>query len=183
MRARLRGVSAAEASAAGEAAALHLTRADFWRTARSVLVYAAVGGELDPAAVAEAAWSDGKRVFLPSPQPAELALRPRQWARGETLVPGPYGIPVPPTGALVDGDIDLVCVPGLAFDATGGRLGSGLGYYDRWLGAHPRAWSVGLGYRWQVVEHVPMSLHDVRMRALLTPLGLSLNLDTGEPVE
>ena len=172
MRQRLRGVSAEAARAGGQAAARALTAVPVWFCARSVLVYSAVRGELDPRAIAEAAWQAGKRVLLPCPDTAALALGPREWLRGGALVRGPYGIPVPLAPASGDADgVDLAIVPGLAFDTAGRRLGNGLGYYDRWLAAHPEATAVGLAHAWQVVDVVPADRHDVCMTALLTPEG------------
>jgi 5-formyltetrahydrofolate cyclo-ligase len=161
-------MDAAAARAAGRSAADHLIEDGRWRSARSVLLYAAVRGEIDPGALAAAAWADGKRVCLPRPDPAARALQPAPWYEGEALVNGPYGIPMPArAGAAID--VDVVVVPGLAFDRSGGRLGSGLGFYDRWLAAHPDVWRVGFAYVWQVVEHVPVTAHDVPMQALATP--------------
>lgn len=175
MRAMIAAVSGAEARAAGDAAARHLLAQGDWCRARSVLVYAAVGGEIDPQAIAEAAWQAGKRVFLPSPRPDDRALEPVEWVRGAALVAGPYGIAVPATGRRAGtAAVDLAVVPGLAFDRTGARLGSGLGYYDRWLAAHPGARRVGLAHSWQVVDAVPVEGHDVRLEALVTPGGYRL---------
>ena len=65
--------------------------------------------------------------------------------------------------------LDLVLVPGLAFDARGGRLGRGAGFYDRFLAAlPPRAVACGAGFQFQVVGLVPTEAHDVRLGALLT---------------
>lgn len=176
MRARLATVSDDEARQAGASAAAWLRASPRWDAARTVLVYAAVRGEVDPHAIAAAAWQDGKRVLLPCPVPATRALAPCVWPPGGALVAGPYGIGVPVGGAggpESDEEADVVVVPGLAFDRAGGRIGSGLGYYDRWLAAHPTAWAVGLAYAWQVVEAVPTGPHDVRLAALATADGLT----------
>jgi 5-formyltetrahydrofolate cyclo-ligase len=66
-------------------------------------------------------------------------------------------------------DIDLFVIPGLAFDASGGRLGRGRGYYDATLlAAGPRAARVGLAFDFQVVTAVPAFEHDARVAALAT---------------
>lgn len=178
LRARLRGVTPDEAAAAGEAAARHLVASCAWKRAHSVLVYAAVGGEVDARPIAAAAWSDGKRVALPSPRPSARDLQPVWWQEGSALTAGPYGIGVPAGGDLAP-DVDLAIVPGLAFDSRGGRLGSGLGYYDRWLTTHARTVTVGLGHGWQVVADVPVLAHDRRLAWILTPDALvAARLDT-----
>jgi len=89
-------------------------------------------------------------------------------------VPLAGSAPVPPA------QIDLVLVPGLAFDPQMGRLGRGGGFYDRWLsgpggaippsGGKPGNWPriVGVCFDEQLVERVPALAHDVRMDAIAT---------------
>lgn len=68
----------------------------------------------------------------------------------------------------------LVLVPGLAFDKTGGRLGRGKGFYDRFLSQCPaNCFSLGIGWDFQVVSRVPRDPWDCRLQGLATPtLGL-----------
>ena len=71
-------------------------------------------------------------------------------------------------GALPE-DVDLVIVPGLAFDERGGRLGRGAGFYDRVLGGlRPGAWKIAVAFECQIVESVPMEEHDQRVHAIVT---------------
>ncbi len=85
------------------------------------------------------------------------------------------GIPTP-TGddviALVD--CALVVVPGLAFDARGGRLGYGKGYYDRALNGVDDDVIVGVLSDCQWVDAVPMEAHDRRLRRLVSPRGVHM---------
>lgn len=184
MRSRLAVVDAAQALRAGECAAAHLVASPLWRDAGVVLVYSAVRGELDPRPLAEAAWAEGKRVCLPNPAPERRDLAPVLWHRGGELRAGPFGIAVPVAGRPVGQDVDLAVVPGLAFDRAGGRLGSGMGYYDRWLPAHPAVWTIGFCHAFQLVGNVPGEGHDIAMRAVLTPAGYRVvRLDTAGAVQ
>ena len=61
------------------------------------------------------------------------------------------------------GTIDVIIVPGLAFDHEGGRLGYGGGYYDHFLSANPDALKVGVAYDFQLIDYVPTQCHDVRI--------------------
>jgi 5-formyltetrahydrofolate cyclo-ligase len=91
-------------------------------------------------------------------------------APGE-MVPGPIGAPEPPTWArsVPAESIDLFLVPGLAFDAAGGRLGRGGGHYDATLAAMPlRAPRIGLAFEAQIVPEVPREAHDVALDAVVT---------------
>ena len=173
MRARVAAIGVDDSRAEGERAARRLMVSALWEGASGVLVYASVRGEIDALPLACAAWRCGRRVYLPNPRPETVSLSPVEWPEGAALVPGPYGIPVvADAGGADETDIGLVIVPGLAFDRAGGRLGSGLGYYDRFLAAHAGAVAVGLAYAWQVVERVPAEAHDVRLAGVVTPDAL-----------
>ena len=83
-----------------------------------------------------------------------------------------WGIPEPdPTApAAHPREIDAVICPGLAFDRQGGRLGMGAGYYDRFLcRTRPDALLIGIGYDWQLVDHVPMEAHDIPVHYFVSP--------------
>ena len=63
---------------------------------------------------------------------------------------------------------ELIIVPGLAFDKQGNRLGYGQGYYDRLLKQHPTAYTVGLGYNFQLLPTIPTQTHDVALDKIVT---------------
>lgn len=87
------------------------------------------------------------------------------------LSPGRFEIPEPVGAgeAILPGEVDVVLIPGLAFDARGGRLGWGRGYYDRALAQAPGARRVGVCLEWGLVEAVPMEAHDLPMQSIVTP--------------
>ena len=93
----------------------------------------------------------------------------------ESLQPGRYGIPEPKGESVaLPGSESLVVCPGVAFDARGGRLGMGRGYFDRTFAARgkDRAFLVGVGYGCQIVENLPKQEHDQAMDAVVTEDGL-----------
>ena len=65
-------------------------------------------------------------------------------------------------------ELDLIIVPGLAYDNQGGRLGYGGGYYDTFLATQPNAFKVGVGFQCQLIAEVPMEEHDVRLDRFIT---------------
>ena len=67
------------------------------------------------------------------------------------------------------GPIDLVLVPGIAFTRNGGRMGRGFGFFDRFL-AHraPSAIKIGIAFRFQIVESLPIESHDVELDLVVT---------------
>ncbi|MDB4950250.1 MAG: 5-formyltetrahydrofolate cyclo-ligase [Gemmatimonadetes bacterium] len=171
-RVRLRALDAsarADASAAIGRAVWTLPEV---AAARTLLLFASLPGEVETAEIAAEAVGRGIVVTYPRclPETRELALHAVA-APGE-LVPGAYGIREP--DALVcplvsAAEVDVVLVPGLAWDRAGRRLGRGAGYYDR-LFALPafRAFRCGLFFAAQELHEVPVDAWDVAMDAVVT---------------
>lgn len=138
--------------------------------ARAVLAYAATPEELDPSPLIATLRARGARIAYPRVSgPGELSLH---WCDEDALAPGYCGIAEPPSEApqASESDFDLVLVPGTAFDAAGGRLGMGGGFYDRLLpDLGPEALTVGLAFDEQIVDVVPAEAHDVPLGAVVTP--------------
>jgi 5-formyltetrahydrofolate cyclo-ligase len=175
-RARL---PAAERAAASAAVSERLEGLPAWPAARTVALYAPTGAEVDTAGIARRAAAAGKRVAWPRLVPAALALEFAACAP-EELVAGPLSTREPPAAACVvpPGEIDLVVVPGVAFDAGGRRLGRGRGHYDATLAALPRrAARVGLAFELQVVPSVPAAPHDATVDAVVTERRVLLGAD------
>lgn len=94
----------------------------------------------------------------------------------DRLRPGIWQIPEPdPATCPVVTDLsvlDLILVPGVAFDARGGRLGYGGGFYDKLLVDATRAFRLVGAYGFQVVAAVPMEAHDQRVDRIVTEAGV-----------
>mgnify|MGYP000072934419 CR=1 FL=1 len=96
------------------------------------------------------------------------------------LTAGTWGILEPPQARwgeqgkeVSTSELDLIMVPGVAFDRSGGRLGNGAGYYDRLLQqVRPASSVIGVCYQSQLCEKVVMEKHDVYMHAVLTETGV-----------
>ncbi len=129
--------------------------------AKVIFCYMATGPEVHTDAILRAAWKAGKRVCVPATEPGQKRYR-RAWlvAKAPTA-PRRHGIAEPEELQWAEGvAVDLVFVPGLAFDANGGRLGHGGGDYDRLL-ADPdlrHARKVGLAFEYQMEKETPMGL-------------------------
>jgi 5-formyltetrahydrofolate cyclo-ligase len=136
--------------------------------------YAALGDELDPAAVERVAAGLGWQLVFPRVTRGEpLGFHA---ARYETLVPATLGIPEPPpTAPRVRPDVLLV--PLLAADRAGNRLGQGGGYYDRTLAALRATGPVlAIGIAWdvQLADHVATESWDQPVDAVATPTAFHL---------
>ncbi len=161
------GLSPEERQAAGRAIGERVESLPIWSEAQSVLLYYSCRGEVDTLGLAASGWRAGKTVLLPRVKPGRR-LEPVVWEESAGLRRGPFGIPAP-EGAPYTGPVDLVLVPGVAFDEQGGRLGYGGGYYDRLLedkGKEMR--TLGLAYEGQLATRLPREEHDVGLDAVVT---------------
>jgi len=171
IRAELSRLEPAERSAASAQARTRLAAQPLWQTAQRVLFFAPLPEELDIWPLLIEALSAGKNVALPrfaaETQTYEVCLiRDPEL----DLNMGHFGIREPNRrcAALPPIRLDLILVPGVAFDLGGGRLGRGKGYYDRLLGQW-RGITCGVAFDQQVVETIPAEPHDMRLDCLLTP--------------
>lgn len=140
-----------------------------YANARTVAIYLAFGSEADLAPLL----ADERDVVVPRVDPGGGPLRFHR--AGGTLRRHAMGMMEPTADApRVDPEaIDLVLVPGLAFDRSGARLGHGAGYYDAWLPLlRPDTPRVGVTHPDLVVDELPCEPHDVRMTHLLLPDGV-----------
>lgn len=157
----------------GKLALEYLLRDQHWRKAASVGLYMPIRSELDPTPLLLQALASGKQVYLP--RIIDKGAGIMQFApclSPNDLTPGVWGIPEPMPGPEPE-RIDLVVLPGLAFDKGGLRLGYGGGFYDRCLGGSRLVeLAVGLCYSFQIVEHVFADPWDIRVNALCSEAGL-----------
>ena len=136
-----------------------------WTTARVVALYSCLPGEVDVGVLAERGVTVCWPVVIGPGQPLE-------WREGVDWRAGPFGTLEPSSGApaVRASDIELVVVPGLAFDRYGGRLGQGGGFYDRSLVQIPGL-RVGVAFAGQLVPRIPCGPQDVGMDVVVTELG------------
>lgn len=158
-----------EKSGAAAALLARLQTLPAWRHARRPSVYAATAGEAPTEAVLADCFARGLAVLAPRVAGRDIALHAvRSFAE---LAPGAFGILEPradsPVCALEE--TDCVIVPGVAFDAAGGRVGRGGGYYDRFLSRVPAAPRIALAWEWQVFAQVPADARDERVDWIVTP--------------
>lgn len=132
-----------------------------FREARTVLAYWSMDDEVFTHDFVQK-WAGDKTVLLPCVKGDELEIR--YFESVGQLNPGAsFGI-LEPVGELCEDldKIDLIIVPGVAFDGKNNRLGRGKGYYDKIL-KRTRAGKVGVCFDFQFIEDVPTDEYDVRM--------------------
>lgn len=176
LRAARRALSFAQRDAKARRAALHLLRSPRLRRAQRIAVYLAAGQELDTAALIAALQARRRIVLVPVVDARrERAMRMLRLAPDAPLRKRRYGIrePLRRLRSTRRTRIDLVVLPLIGFDAQGHRLGSGGGYYDRWLAVQkPRPFCLGYAFAIQQTAALPVEPHDQRLNAVCTERGV-----------
>jgi 5-formyltetrahydrofolate cyclo-ligase len=171
VRQRLKSILPEARAIASAQARARLVEQTIWRRANSVLLFAPLPQEVDIWPLLTAALAAGKLVALPCFEPDSRIYAARQVGDPETDVQvGRFGIrePMEHCGGLPGDKIDLVLVPGVAFDLEGNRLGRGQGYYDQLLATLPGS-RCGIAFDQQIEPGIPAEEHDASMNCLLTP--------------
>jgi 5-formyltetrahydrofolate cyclo-ligase len=127
-------------------------------------------GEIDVLPLLRDLHDRGHRCALPVVVARRTPLVFRRWTPETELVPGNFGIPVPPETAEI-AEPELLLVPLLGFDRAGHRLGWGGGFYDRTLAklrADRRVTAVGVAFAAQEVDRVPHGPDDQPLDWVIT---------------
>ncbi|NMB44803.1 MAG: 5-formyltetrahydrofolate cyclo-ligase [Firmicutes bacterium] len=150
-------------------------------SARRIMLFLAFGSEVDTWLLLDQAIALGKEVVAPVclPETKALALYPIT-CRTEAE-PGHWGIHEPRKVGepVAPHTLDVVVVPGVAFDGRGNRIGYGGGYYDRFLEQATQAWKVGVCYDLQLLEDVPAAKHDIPVDVLVTETQTIIMCEVG----
>ena len=136
--------------------------------AETVALYSPINNEVATEQVFLEARKQDKQVFYPRVQGDNLEFFE---VRAVTaLLPGAFGVAEPALGRKISvSELDLVVVPGVAFDLKGCRLGYGRGFYDRQLAGKPlETVSVGLGFESQLCDLLPAEIHDQALDFIAT---------------
>ncbi|MCR5589083.1 MAG: 5-formyltetrahydrofolate cyclo-ligase [Bacteroidales bacterium] len=138
-----------------------------FQRARVVLLYWSMADEVQTHAFVER-WYKEKTLLLPCVDGDDLRLR--QYTGPECMVAGEqFGIGEPSGEEWTDLDaVELIVVPGVAFDRQNNRMGRGRGFYDRLLKSTPNAVKVGVAYDFQILDSIPVEPHDVKMDRVIT---------------
>ena len=145
-----------------------------YQSSRSIMSYVSTGKEVETHRLLLRMKRESKVVVIPWCEGDELRLF--RWESFDELDRGTLNILEPrpdlrskETKIFSPHELDLVLVPGLAFDRNGNRLGRGRGYYDRFLKTLPRrVVRIGLAFECQLVERVPVSPNDEKVDLILT---------------
>ena len=167
MRELKRAVPPEEKLRRSEAILRQLEQLPEWDAARVVLLYWSMADEVQTHDFVNR-WYKDKVLLLPCVDGDDLVLR--QYTGPECLVAGEqFGIGEPTGPIWTDLDaIQIIIVPGVAFDRSGNRMGRGRGFYDRMLKSTVGAIKIGIAYDFQMLDEIPVEPHDVKMDRIIT---------------
>jgi 5-formyltetrahydrofolate cyclo-ligase len=172
MKEFLAGISETDRHARSLAACQNLISTKEFKAAQVVMIFMSMATEIETGTLAIKAWSEGKSVVVPRVEWGQKRMEPVEIQSldvgMQTTKPG---IREPIEGKVVPlGVIDMVVIPGLAFDRKGFRVGRGRGFYDRFLSQQDFAGvRCALCFHEQLLaENLPCELHDVAMDLVVT---------------
>jgi len=161
---------AGERSARSEAIADRFLELPEAAGARTVLAFWSFGSEVDTAPLIARLRSRGTTVALPRIEGGEVV--PVVATPGAAMTQTSFGAMEPAEGRVLEvAELDLVVVPGVAFDRSCDRMGYGAGYYDRLLGLRrDGAAAIAVAFSMQIVDRVPTGAIDRRIDGVVTEL-------------
>lgn len=154
-----------------------------FQRAKTVVFYVSFRSEVETEKMIRNALNLRKRVVVPVVDGEKIEVAEIKNFEKE-LTKGSFGIKEPKKEfrrRVHQKEIDLVVVPGVVFDKTGGRLGYGRGYYDRFLksksiklrmGRSPQCALIGLAFDLQIARKIPLVEKDVRVDKIVTESGI-----------
>ncbi len=146
-----------------------LFKTGVFKKAEKVMFYISFGGEVDTHNMIRRAQSLGKIIAVPVCK-KDRVMRPCVLKKRAGFKKGLYGIWEPAIKRFLDlRHLDLVIVPGVAFDKEGRRLGRGRGYYDCFLSELPRETpSIGLAFDFQILPSIPYTATDIKIHRVIS---------------
>jgi len=176
MRERLEAIENTNHTTWSEEASRTLVEEVIPDSAKTVMVYLAHGTELDLDQAITHLLDRGVTVAVPEVSETGSDMRPilLDTLSASALDVDRFGIRVPLKRHEVElQTLDVVIVPGVAFDRSGARLGRGGGFYDRFLKSLPDGtMRVGACFSVQLLEEIPTDPHDLAVGLIVTESGI-----------
>lgn len=148
---------------------------DYYKASQNIFIYVSYSSEIDTIEIINKALIDGKRIFVPRTVFKNKLMDAVRIYSLDNMKKDRYGIlePGQENSCINPDKLDLIVVPGVAFDREGGRTGYGAGYYDRYFKKisderKKEIKKVALAYDFQIVDKVPMDKQDVRIDCIIT---------------
>jgi 5-formyltetrahydrofolate cyclo-ligase len=144
---------------------------DEFKDAKTILFYVSYDNEVYTHEMIKKSLEIKKQVVIPKTDMNNRTILCSSLTKWDDLVAGAYNILEPRQECLKELSpelIDLIVIPGIAFDCQGNRIGHGMGYYDRLLKKKINAHLLGLAFEFQIVEKISPEKHDVKVNKIVT---------------
>lgn len=146
---------------------------ELFKSASTVMLYSNYKNEVATWGIIKECFKENKRVVLPKTIKEGNDILPCIITDSSELIQGAYGIYEPDGRNVIDkNQIEIIIIPGVAFDKNGDRIGHGAGYYDRFLKDFSGI-KAGICYNFQVVENAWPDEYDIKMDYLITEMGIT----------
>ncbi len=151
---------------------LNFISLDQFKISHRIGLYSPVRGEVKTDSIFFEALELGKEVYFPKVTGSSLSFH--RVFDLEELSAGKFGVPEPDLGApsVEPRELDLLVLPGVAFDHAGSRLGYGKGFYDRFAQVIHLGKRVGISYKFQLQKSIPTKSHDMNVGTLVHEQGI-----------
>lgn len=149
----------------------NLLSSEEFKKAKTIMLYASIKNEVQTSYLIEEALKNKKRVVLPITDTKNNKLLLSELQDIKHLHAGAFSIPEPKKGfvkLVKEKEIDLIVVPGVAFDKNGCRVGYGKGYYDKLLEKLKNVTKVGIAFELQIINKSFDEKHDVPLDKIIT---------------
>jgi len=161
----------------------NLVKSPFFKEVDKVALYSSIQNEVLTDEIFAEAKLEKKAIYYPRVFKGSVKMLFLPVTSLDELSPGAYDIKEPPgpreaageshagnmgkDGAIDPAALELIVIPGVAFDLTGSRLGFGKGFYDR-VRTSPECRMVALAYEFQIRDFIPTESFDIKMNAIIT---------------
>lgn len=148
-----------------------LCESSFYKESKIIMTFISFGHEVNTHNFVKNSLNNNKRITVPITFPESNEIKPSEILDFDELEVGFYNILTPKEEfhRFIDpNEVDLIIVPGLAFDRKGYRVGYGGGYYDRFLSKYPKATKIGLAFDLQMIDQVPRDEFDIAVDYIIT---------------
>ncbi len=145
---------------------------DIYKNCKILMIYMPLGNETDTSTIMQTALDDGKRIVLPVTDGETGEITPYYAERDTRFQIGAFSVQEPDSSDVARlEDIDVILVPGIAFDMSGARVGFGKGCYDRLL-KNADAIKVGYCYDFQISGSIQVEEYDILMDYIVSENGM-----------
>jgi len=147
----------------------------YYKEAEKIFIYISYDSEINTKVIINRALKDKKKIYVPRTEFKTRHMDAVEITTLDNLVESKYGILEPKTEEphIDPNEVDLIVVPGVAFDRNGGRMGYGAGFYDRYFKKInkeniDKIVKLALAYELQILDKVPMNAQDVPVDYIIT---------------